>query len=212
MGRAIRNLSYGLYVIGTKAKGRNVGCVVNTVFQITSKTPSMIAISMNKDNYTYQGIEETKKFSVSILSEKAEGGLIGVFGFQSSKDADKFADVEYRMEQDIPVVTEDANGYLLCEVVSCTDADTHNVILAKVVEDVVLNEEPSMTYAYYHDVIKGKAPKNAPTYVEEEKIEEKEETYVCDICGYIYKGDITKEDDSFRCPICKADKSHFKKM
>jgi hypothetical protein len=24
-----------------------------------------------------------------------------------------------------------------------------------------------MTYAYYHDVIKGKSPKNAPTYIAE---------------------------------------------
>ena len=31
-----------------------------------------------------------------------------------------------------------------------------------------------MTYKYYHEVIKGKAPKNAPTYQAPEKITNKE--------------------------------------
>lgn len=49
-----------------------------------------------------------------------------------------------------------------------------------------------MTYKYYHEVIKGKAPKNAPTYQAPEKITDKE-TWACQICGYIYEGDLTKE-------------------
>ena len=30
-----------------------------------------------------------------------------------------------------------------------------------------------MTYAYYHEVVKGRAPKNAPTYIDPEKLGEK---------------------------------------
>ena len=62
-----------------------------------------------------------------------------------------------------------------------------------------------MTYKYYHEVIKGKAPKNAPTYIDEVK---EEDTYVCDICGYRHKGNI---DENFKCPICGVDYTHFKK-
>ena len=32
-----------------------------------------------------------------------------------------------------------------------------------------LSTDASMTYAYYHKVVKGKSPKNAPTYIEEER-------------------------------------------
>ena len=83
-----------------------------------------------------------------------------------------------------------------------------------------------MTYAYYRDVKKGKAPKNAPTYINPEKIIKDKnlniEKYKCTVCGYIYDpetGDNTHDIEagtSFKdlpgdwtCPICEADKSFF---
>lgn len=44
---------------------------------------------------------------------------------------------------------------------------------------------------------------------------EKEDTskgslqYVCDICGFVYEGDITKEGSDYVCPICQAPKEVF---
>ncbi len=48
-------------------------------------------------------------------------------------------------------------------------------------------------------------------------VEEKEETssdirYRCTICGYIYEGDITKESDDYKCPICTVPKDMFEKI
>lgn len=36
-------------------------------------------------------------------------------------------------------------------------------------------------------------------------------TYTCSICGYIYQGDITSEDDQYLCPICNVPKELFTK-
>ena len=36
--------------------------------------------------------------------------------------------------------------------------------------------------------------------------------YICEVCGYIYEGDITKETDDYVCPVCKQPKSRFKRM
>ena len=60
-----------------------------------------------------------------------------------------------------------------------------------------------MSYRYYHQVVKGKAPKNAPTYVKEEVTAEQpeEEIYVCTVCGYVYHGDLTKEPDVYKRQI-----------
>ena len=74
-----------------------------------------------------------------------------------------------------------------------------------------------MSYAYYHNVIKGKSPKNAPTYLPEEdttKGEPAAAKWVCSICGYVYDGDIPFEelDDSYVCPVCKQGKDKFKKV
>ena len=76
----MRDLTYGMFVLTTKYNEKNVGCFVNTVVQITSEEVT-IAVSVNKNNYTNQAIKESKKFAVSILSEKTRPEVIGKFGF-----------------------------------------------------------------------------------------------------------------------------------
>ena len=48
--RALQALSYGLYIISTSSQGKNAGCVVNTVTQITS-SPVKIMVAVNHQNY-----------------------------------------------------------------------------------------------------------------------------------------------------------------
>lgn len=206
--KALRDISYGLYAIATELDGKKYGCIVNTVFQITSVNP-MICVSVNKNNATHDAIKAAGRFSAAILSDDTDPKVIGTFGFRSSKDTDKFEGTIHSMVGGVPVVKEAVTGYLVCEVVSFVDAETHSLILGRVVEAEKFTNLHPMTYEYYHNVIKGKAPKNAPTYVEE-KPQESAASYVCDICGYVYEGDFSKAPDNYVCPICKADKSHFK--
>ena len=86
---AVRKLSYGVYIISTLDGERPTGCVANSAMQITS-SPATIAVSINHDNYTNECIKKSGKFALSIMSEEADPGIIGVFGFQSGKDTNKF--------------------------------------------------------------------------------------------------------------------------
>lgn len=56
-GTVLYKLSYGLYAIGAMDQSRMCGCIVNTVFQITSD--GVIALSMNRNNYTHGLIERS---------------------------------------------------------------------------------------------------------------------------------------------------------
>jgi len=210
---ALFNLSYGLYIIGAKDGERNVGCVVNTVTQSTSK-PVTLTVCVNKDNYTNVCIKKTKEFSVSILSEKAKESIFGIFGFSSSRDRDKFAEVQFGLTPSgLPYIGEGVTGYLQCRVISFVDNFTHTVFIAEVQEAENLFKEPPMTYAYYHKVIKGKAPKNASTYVEESVNEGHSGVrYVCGVCGYEYPGgkeEFEQLPADYACPICGAPKNKF---
>lgn len=208
-----RSLSYGVYIIGTMDGERKVGCTANSAMQITSQ-PATIAISINHNNYTNSCIEKSGKFSISILSVKSESSLIGTFGFQSSKDVDKFTDVANQIVEGVPVVL-DGNGYIVCRVINKMETETHTVFLGEVIEAEVLDESTdAMTYSYYHKVVKGKSPKNAPTYLpeetQEEKGHEKKTKYICQVCGYVYEGETMPPD--FICPICKQGADKFKKV
>lgn len=205
---AFRNLSYGVYIISTLDGERPTGCVANSVMQITS-SPATIAVSMNHDNYTHSCIEESGWFAVSVLSEQSAPCLIGTFGFQSGKESNKFDGVEAVEKEGIPVVT-DACAYVVCKVINKMETSTHTVFLGEVVDaDVLKNAEP-MTYTYYHKEVKGKSPKNAPTYLPEEQDGEKAESekWVCGICGYVHEGELPED---YRCPVCRQPGSVFVK-
>ena len=183
-------LSYGVYVITSSLNEKMYGCVANCAMQITDQ-PSTIAISMNHNNETHKAISESGYFAINVLQENIDPSFIGVFGFSSSKDKDKFKDFEYEIKNHVPVLRQTL-GYLTLKVINTM--------------------ETPMTYKYYHEVIKGKSPKNAPTHIVDENVSTKEQ-WVCSICGYVYDGEIPFEQlpDDYKCPLCLQPKEVFEK-
>ena len=209
---AFHQLSYGVYVVSTWDKGRPVGCTANSAMQITSD-PATVAVSINHDNYTNSCIRESGHFAVCVLGVGSDPAVIGTFGFQSSRDCNKFDQVPYQVRGCLPVI-DTACAYIACEVIDTMETSTHTVFLGKVTDADILRKDDPMTYAYYHQVIKGKSPKNAPTYLpEQESAPAGKETYVCPVCGYVYDGEIPFEElpEDYVCPLCRQPKSAFVK-
>lgn len=213
----LRNLSYGVYVISTLDKERPTGCIANSVMQITSE-PVTVAVSMNHDNYTNICIKASGVFAVSILSNESDSGLIGRFGFQSGKEINKFDGLSYETRDGLPVVT-DSCGYMTFKVVDSLETSSHTIFIGELTDGDVFGTDEAMTYAYYHKAVKGRSPKNAPTYIPSLDGEAgndaagEKEVYKCSVCGYIYDGDIPFEElpDDYVCPVCKQPKSVFVK-
>lgn len=212
-----KTISYGMYIVTAKDKyNKKVGCVINTLTQITSQEP-IITISLNKENYTSEAIKETNKFAISILSIDTSKEIIGNFGYYTSKEKDKFININYEEIDNLPIIKENICGYITAEVINIIDCNTHNLIIAKVLSTKEGDKLTPMTYKYYHENLKGTSPKNAPTYIEETKNETNSSKYQCLICGFIYddaKEKIKFEDlpDDWKCPLCGATKSQFKKI
>lgn len=214
--KILRDINYGMYIVTTKNDREEVGCTINTLVQITSDNPTII-ISLNKNNYTNQIIKKTKKFAVNILSEEVPSEIIGTFGFQTSREVNKFENIKYNLIEEMPVLDTKICGYLICEVINIIDVDTHDIFLAKIINMDKKEDITAMTYKYYHEVIKGKTAKNAPTYIEEKENISNSKKYRCKICGYIYddeKEEIPFEElpDDWKCKICGAPKSMFEKI
>ncbi len=201
--KAMYALSYGLFVLSTRLGEKDNGCIINTGMQVTTE-PNRVVFTVNKGNYTHDMLLESKRFTLSVLSEEADFSLFQRFGFQSGREADKFAGLEeaVRGENEVLRPTQGVNAWISGWVVSTMDLGTHTLFLADVVDGDVISKAPSATYAYYQTHIKPRA--QAPKEADGKK------RWVCRVCGYIYEGEALPED--FICPICKHPASDFEEM
>jgi flavin reductase (DIM6/NTAB) family NADH-FMN oxidoreductase RutF/rubredoxin len=207
--KAFHKLSYGLYIIATELNGKKFGYVGNTAFQVTSE-PAQIVISSHKNNFTTSKILESRKFSISVLKKEVNTSLIGEFGFMSGSDIDKFRNHDtITSVTGAPIILDSSVAWFDCKVVNSIDVGSHILILGEVLDSDVLSGEEPLTYDYYREKYKMLAPKNAPTYVEKEKLENEKvpepeakpvikveskrektagdlSTFTCNICGFQY--------------------------
>lgn len=196
---ALFTLSYGLYVLTAREGDRDLGCIVNTVTQLT-ENPTRIAVSVNKQNFTNEVIQRTGVFNVSVLTEAAPMDLFRHFGFQSGRDVDKFAGrADPVSENGLRYIDGPANALISGKVEQAIDCGTHMLYIALVTEARKLSDAPSMTYAYYFANVK---PKPQPKPAEKPR-----RGFVCRICGYFYEGDELPPD--FICPLCKHGAADF---
>lgn len=227
---AFFKISYGLYVVSSANNNKLNGYISNTVFQVTAE-PAQFAIACSKNNYTAEMIQQSRMFGVSILKKECRAEIIGTFGYKSGSDIEKFSGFQFRKgKAGTPLLIDDVLAWFECEVIQTIDVGTHWLFIGKVLDGDLLDPagEP-LTYSYYREVKKGKAPKNAPTFIDpikyKQKIDEAVTTkYYCTECGYIYDpatGDPdhgippgTRFEDlpeNWVCPVCGAEKADFAK-
>ena len=219
--KAFHQLSYGLYLASAEYEGERAACVINTAVQVSSN-PFQLVIIVNKDNHTHALIEKSKKFLVMALNQHCDMDFIRNFGFQSSKDVDKFKSFEtgHTSQEHTFVDSNEVSAVFECKVTGTLDGHTHTIFLGEVIEAFEHNTtEKPLTYDYDRGVLKGKTPPKASSYVgDEPENTDRDLTkkglhrFECQVCGYIYETEEDELPDDFICPLCKAPKEKFKKL
>lgn len=139
--KAIYNLSYGVFMVSTKAGEVANGCITNTCIQVASN-PVRIAISVLNSNYTCDLIKESGIFAVSILDNDCTFETIKHFGFQSGRDVDKFGNITPPTDcNDVPYLGWQSCAVISGKVVEQHDLGTHTLFIAEVVDAKVLSDK-----------------------------------------------------------------------
>ena len=192
---ALFNIGYGLYVVTTNDGTRDNGLIVNTVSQVTN-TPNRIAVTINKQNYSFHTIQKTGVLNVNCLDVSAPFSLFQRFGFQSGRTVDKFVGMEVlRSDNGLAFLPRYINSFMSLKVESYVDMDTHGMFICTVTEARVMSDAETMTYTYYQKNVKPK-PET-----------EGKHGFVCKVCGWIYEGDELPDD--IICPLCKHGAADF---
>ncbi len=192
---ALFNIGYGLYVVTTNDGTRDNGLIVNTVSQVTN-TPNRIAVTINKQNYSFHTIQKTGVLNVNCLDVSAPFSVFQRFGFQSGRTVDKFEGMEIlRSDNGLAFLPRYINSFMSLKVESYVDMDTHGMFICTVTEARVMSDADTMTYTYYQKNVKPK-PET-----------EGKHGFVCKVCGWIYEGDELPDD--IICPLCKHGAADF---
>lgn len=223
--KALFKLTYGLYVVGVKNGEKLGGCIVDAVMQV-SLNPDMLVLCCHKGTWTRECIEQTKEFTLSVLQADADPFVIGNFGFQSSRDVDKWSRVRYKTVHELPILEQNA-AYLYCKVTETKELSSHMMFFCEVV-DGEDGEGKALSYSDYQDSWKPRvmeAFKAGHSLIQKEPAEsagqntnkgEKKmaEKWVCEVCGYEYDGETPFEElpDDYVCPLCGVGKDQFQKV
>jgi flavin reductase (DIM6/NTAB) family NADH-FMN oxidoreductase RutF len=129
----LSQLSYGLYVIGTKDKEAPHGMTANWITQVSFE-PEIVALAIEKDSHTLALLEESRIFSVSIL-KSGQKEIAGEFA-----KARRDRDFSFLSKKTGAPILADAAAYLDCRVVDTHRAGDHVVFFGEVVDSGILDE------------------------------------------------------------------------
>jgi len=161
--KAISNFSYGLYIVSSREGEKPNGQVANTVFQTTACPPG-IAVSISKNNLTHVCIANSGLYSVSVLAQDSPMPFIGLFGFRTGRDINKFEKISFKTLGGCPAVTEHSLSIATVKVNTAVDMATHTLFIGAVTAAETLKDGVPLTYEYYKTVKHGMTQKNATTF------------------------------------------------
>lgn len=203
---ALYKVSLGLYVLGAKDCDRPVGSIVDAVM-IAANKPCALAISCNNQSYTKKCIEETKELSLSVLAKDVAPFVVANFGFQSSKNINKWENIEFEEVENLPVL-KDCLAQITAKVVHQYPLDSNTVFIAEISSAKIIKDGENLLYEDYRNYFKDEVIKSFQKYQKETKMAKQ---WVCTVCNYVYDGEIPFNElpDDYVCPLCGVDKSFF---
>ena len=210
---ALYKLTHGLYVLGADDNGRPVGSLVDAVMQVANK-PVAIALSCNNGSYTKECIEKNGEFSLSALCKTINPFVIANFGFQTSRNVDKWNNVPSFERDGLPYI-EDYLAIFRCRVIHTYVLESNTMFVAEVVAAEAGKDEEPLTYLDYRSYFKKDVMDSFSKCKEAEKgkkmADTEGKTWVCTVCGYVYDGDVPFEDlpEDWVCPLCGVGKELF---
>lgn len=152
LNQALFRVTHGLYVLAARSGGRINGQCLDALMQVTN-APPRVAIGIGKRSLTYEMIEQSGRFSFSVLDKENPScaDLIRRFGFQSGRDVDKFDGLAHELgEDDLPYLP-DAVAVYECTVIPqmTVDLGTHTLLVASVDRAGTREDGEPLTYNEY---------------------------------------------------------------
>ncbi len=221
---ALFTISNGLYVLSAKDGDRYVGSLVDAITQV-AVSPYLLVISCMNTSYTKSCIEKNEEVGISVLPQTINPFIVANFGYQCSRDTNKWENVPFTEANGLPYIPE-ALAKIHARIIEKHVYTSNTVFIAEVIDAFDAYAGEPLTYKQYRDGFKTSVSAAFTQFKETGKIPEMtsetqqkqsettsptEKHWVCTICGHIYEGDIPFEElpNDWTCPLCGVGKELF---
>lgn len=139
----------GIYVVSSRLGEKINGQISDALMQVESHPPK-VALSLSKKELTHEFIIKSRVFGVSVLKKSCDLDLIKIFGFNSGRKVDKFAQVSYLLGKNgSPLLTKDVVATFEVEVFFDREVGEHTVFFGDVKEGTLIEKSEVLTYNDY---------------------------------------------------------------
>src|SRR5918998_700603 len=141
---ALRHLTHGVYVLGTR-RGRQSNAMAASWVMQTSERPPCVAIAIRSDRYTHDIVVESETFALSVLRDD-QVNVATHFGETSGEYADKLRGVPYGLTPNGSPYLLDCLAYLDCRMMDRARAGDHTVVVGEVTAGETLDASFPLIY------------------------------------------------------------------
>ncbi|WAA11155.1 flavin reductase family protein [Fervidibacillus albus] len=141
---ALRGISYGLYIIGTKDEEGNVNGFTGNWLTQTSFEPPLVALAVKAGTRSEEQIKKTEMFSVNIL-QSGKKDMVTAFFKSVEPEGNTLAGYEFYTEKTGCPIFKDALSFFECQVVDKVEKGDHFIYVGEVTNAGVHREGNPMT-------------------------------------------------------------------
>jgi flavin reductase (DIM6/NTAB) family NADH-FMN oxidoreductase RutF len=140
---ALRGITYGLYLVGTKDEN-GVNAFTGNWLTQTSFEPPLVAVAIKAGTRSQQQVASAGVFSVNIL-ETGQKDMATAFFRSVEPEGNKLAGYEFYTEKTGCPIFKDALRFFECNVVEKVEKGDHFIYIGEVINAGVHREGEPMT-------------------------------------------------------------------
>ena len=141
---ALRHLTHGVYVMGTR-RGRQSNAMTASWVMQTSERPPCVAVAVRSDRYTHDIALESETFALSVLRED-QVDVATHFADTSGEYHYKLQGIPYGLTPGGSPFLLDCLAYLDCKVIDRARAGDHTLVVGEVTASDTLAESSPLIY------------------------------------------------------------------
>jgi flavin reductase (DIM6/NTAB) family NADH-FMN oxidoreductase RutF len=150
--KAFAKLTYGIYVLTSKADEAINGMIASWVSQV-SYAPPLIMVAVHPNRYSHQLIEQGGGFVLHVISSSQADYLSR---FKGSDTQAKFSSLNWTTGQSGCPILSKCLAYLDCELKTSYRPGNHTLFIGQVVDAAVFADEQAFGTWEYEGLYLGK--------------------------------------------------------